>query len=203
MYLYGGSGHCKVIIDALKKSREFLIKGIFDDYPKFETIFDIPVFKTESLDFFIDKQIIISIGDNKIRKKIAEKIKTIYVKVVHPNAVIALDAEIKEGTVVMAGVIINASVKIGRHCILNTGAVIEHDCEVDDFVHISPNVSLGGNVIVGEGSHIGIGASVIQGITIGKWATVGAGCVIIHDVPDYSVVVGNPGRIIKYNILNE
>lgn len=203
MYLYGGSGHCKVIIDALKKSREFLIKGIFDDYPKFETIFDIPVFKTESLDFFIDKQIIISIGDNKIRKKIAEKIKTIYVKVVHPNAVIALDTEIKEGTVVMAGVIINASVKIGRHCILNTGAVIEHDCEVDDFVHISPNVSLGGNVIVGEGSHIGIGASVIQGITIGKWATVGAGCVIIHDVPDYSVVVGNPGRIIKYNKLNE
>lgn len=203
MYLYGGSGHCKVIIDALKKSKEFLIKGIFDDYPKFETIFDIPVFKTESLDFFIDKQIIISIGDNKIRKKIAEKIKTIYVKVVHPNAVIALDTEIKEGTVVMAGVIINASVKIGRHCILNTGAVIEHDCEVDDFVHISPNVSLGGNVIVGEGSHIGIGASVIQGITIGKWATVGAGCVIIHDVPDYSVVVGNPGRIIKYNKLNE
>lgn len=66
-----------------------------------------------------------------------------------------------------------------------------------DFVHISPNAALSENVEIGEGSHIGVGASVIQGVKIGKWCTVGAGAAIINDVPDYSVVVGVPGRIIK------
>ena len=58
-------------------------------------------------------------------------------------------------------------------------------------------------VFVGEGTHIGINATVIQGIKIGKWATIGAGSVVIKDIPDYAVVVGNPGKIIKYNIENE
>jgi acetyltransferase EpsM len=62
---------------------------------------------------------------------------------------------------------------------------------------------LAGNVTIGEGSHVGIGATVIQGITIGKWVTIGAGTVIIKDIPDYAVVVGNPGKIIKYNNENE
>ncbi|WP_449398442.1 hypothetical protein [Chryseobacterium wanjuense] len=97
----------------------------------------------------------------------------------------------------MPGVTINAIVKVGRHCIVNTNASIDHDCILEDFVHISPNVALGGNVYVGEGTHVGIGVNVIQGITIGKWCTIGAGAVIISDVPDGCTVVGNPGRIIK------
>lgn len=203
MYLYGGSGHCKVIIDTIKKSKEFLIEGIFDDHPKFKAISDITVLKTEEPDFFKDKQIVISIGDNKMRKKIAEKIKAFYVKIIHPNAVIALDAKILEGTVVMAGAIVNASVKIGKHCIVNTGSVVEHDCEIDDYCHISPNASLAGNIIVGEGTHIGIGACIIQGVKIGKWVTIGAGSIILKDVPDFAVVVGNPGKIIKFNKAND
>jgi acetyltransferase-like isoleucine patch superfamily enzyme len=58
---------------------------------------------------------------------------------------------------------------------------------------------LAGNVTVGEGSHVGIGASVIQGVVIGKWTVIGAGAVVLNDVPDYAVVVGNPGKIIKVN----
>lgn len=56
---------------------------------------------------------------------------------------------------------------------------------------------MAGHVEVGEGSHIGIGVSIIQGIKIGKWCTIGAGAVIIKDVPDGATVVGNPGKIIK------
>jgi acetyltransferase EpsM len=76
---------------------------------------------------------------------------------------------------------------------------VDHDCELGNFVHVSPNVALAGNVKVGEGTHLGIGSCVIQGIIIGKWATIGAGTVVITDVPDHAVIVGNPGRIIKYN----
>ena len=53
--------------------------------------------------------------------------------------------------------------------------------------------------MVGEGTQIGINATIRQGINIGKWATIGAGAVIVKDVPDYAVVVGNPGKIIRYN----
>ncbi|PIF60662.1 acetyltransferase [Flavobacterium sp. 11] len=200
MYLFGGSGHCKVIIDIIKKSNEYPIEGVFDDNPKFNVIFDVPVFKTKTLDFFIDKQLIISVGNNKIRKKISKKISALYVKAIHPNAIVSYDVDINEGTVIMAGAILNASVNIGKHCIINTGAVVDHDCILNDFVHISPNASLAGGVLVGEGSQIGIGATVIQGVKIGKWVTIGAGAVIIKDVPDYAIVVGNPGKIIKFNL---
>jgi acetyltransferase EpsM len=86
---------------------------------------------------------------------------------------------------------------IGKHCIINTNSSVDHDCIIEDFVHLSPNVALAGAVLVGEGTHIGIGACIIQGIKIGKWCTIGAGSVIIRDIPDGSTVVGNPGRIIK------
>jgi acetyltransferase EpsM len=203
MYLYGASGHCKVIIDSVIASNEFKIKGIFDDNPNIVSLFDIPVFNTKSIASFSDKQFIVSIGDNRKRKLVVEKIQAIYTTVIHPTAIISVFSEIGEGTVIMAGSIINPDAIIGRHCIINTAAIIEHDCKLDDFVHVSPNASLAGGVQVGIGSHIGIGATVIQGISIGKWVTIGAGSVIINNIPDYSVVVGNPGKIIKYNSKNE
>ncbi len=92
---------------------------------------------------------------------------------------------------------VNAEVKIGKHCIVNTASVIEHECVIEDFVHISPNATLAGNITVKEGAHIGIGANIIQGVNIGKYAVIGAGAVVISDVPDYAVVVGNPAKLIK------
>ncbi|MEN2489808.1 acetyltransferase [Flavobacterium sp. B11] len=201
-YLYGASGHGKVVVDILK-SKNIVINGILDDNPKIDFISNIPVLKAVEAKISFDNEIIISIGDNGIRKKIASNLKTSFFTALHANAVVSEYARIKKGSVVMAGVIINSSVKIGKHCIINSGAIIEHDCEIGDFCHISPNVSLAGNINVGEGTHIGIGACVIQGIKIGKWAIIGAGSVIINDVPDFAVIVGNPGKIIKFNKTNE
>ena len=96
-----------------------------------------------------------------------------------------------------------SNIKIGKHFHANLYSYVEHDCVIDDFVHISPNASVAGNVKVGEGTQIGMGATVIQGITIGKWAVVGAGTVIIENVPDYAVVVGVPGKTIKFISNNE
>lgn len=204
MYLFGGSGHCKVIIDIIRKSNLNDVECVFDDDPIMDTIYNIPVLKMEKSDFFYNKSLIISIGNNKIRQKLASKITANYQIAIHPNSIIASNVSIEEGSVIMAGAIINPDVKVGKHCIVNSGSVLEHDCILNDFVHVSPNVALAGNVIIGEGTHIGIGAVVIQGIKIGKWVTIGAGAVVINDVPDYAVIVGNPGKIIKYNsIANE
>lgn len=197
-HIFGASGHAKVIIDILL-TNSFSIASILDDHPKVSFLFDIPVIHFK--DFIIkDKdKLIIAIGDNLIRKKVVEKNNFKFYRAIHPDATVSKFAAIAEGTVVMPKAVINAAATIGKHCIINSRSVVEHDCVLEDYVHISPNASLAGNVIVGEGSQIGIGASVIQGVKIGKWATVGAGTVILNDVPDYAVIVGNPGKIIKYN----
>ena len=200
--LYGASGHSKVIIDILKTS-SVTIATVIDDNPKTVTILGLPIVKKADIDFSGIQNMIISIGNNKVRQRISGQINVNYVNAIHPTAIISATVTLGKGTVIMAGAIINPDAVIGNHCIINTGAVIEHDCHISDFAHISPSVSLAGNVAIGEGAHIGIGAKVIQGIKIGKWTTIGAGTVIIKDIPDYAVVVGNPGKIIKYNQENE
>ena len=196
LILYGASGHCKVIIDVLEScgSNTFTI---VDDNINTTSILGIEVAHSSTVSFKESNQLLLSIGNNKVRKELSSRLKVSFFKAIHPKAIVSRHSTIGEGTVVMAGSVINPSVSIGTHCIINTAAVIEHDCVIDDFVHISPNAALAGEVCVGEGTQIGIGATIIQGIKIGKWVVIGAGSVIIKDVPDYSVVVGNPGRKIK------
>lgn len=201
-YLYGASGHCKVIIDILK-SKKIAIESIIDDNPQFDFLLNIPVIKLSEIKPSSLNEMIISIGNNAIRKKIATNLSVTFFKAIDERAIISDNAKIKSGSVVMAGAIVNSSSVVGEHCIINTGSIIEHDCEIANYCHISPNASLAGNVTVGEGTHIGIGACVIQGVKIGKWVTIGAGSVILKDIPDFAVVVGNPGKIIKYNNVNE
>lgn len=196
LYLYGASGHCKVVIDILKSNQE-VVTAILDDNPKTEVLLDVSVIPSGEFVFDKGSKLIVSIGDNAIRKKIVQRLGVRFHLAIHPQSIISAFSSIGEGTIVAAGAIINTDAIIGKHCIINTAAIVEHDCVIEDYVHLSPNVALAGDVKVGEGTHIGIGATVIQGIKIGKWATIGAGAVIIKDVPDYAVVVGNPGRIIK------
>jgi sugar O-acyltransferase (sialic acid O-acetyltransferase NeuD family) len=203
-YIFGASGHGKVVADSVVSTGE-LIEAFFDDAPNASSWNKIPIQHPTLLPKASDEnEMVIAIGNNKTRKKISSRIADFNFFVVkHKTAVIASKVSIEEGTVVMANVVINSEANIGKHCIINTSAIIEHDCTIGDYVHVSPKAVLGGNVAVGEGTHIGIGATIIPEISIGKWATIGAGAVIIRDVPDYAVVVGNPGKIIKYNTIND
>ena len=196
IYLYGASGHSKVVIDIVHENQES-IGAIIDDDPAKKELLGIAVTQSAKFVWSDDQKMIIAIGNNAVRKNIVYKINSNFHIAIHPKAIVSEYSLIEEGTVVMPAAVINAGVAIGKHCIINTASVIEHDCLVGDFVHISPNALLCGAVTVHEGAHIGACATVIQGVTIGKWSTIGAGTVIIRDVPDYAVVVGNPGRIIK------
>lgn len=200
--IYGAGGHSKVIID-LAECLGLSITKIFDDFPD-KTFLLSKTSKaglsTGREEFFSDNDpMIIAIGDNHVRAKLAEQLNSRFETLVHPSAKISKYASLGKGTVVMAGGIVQAGAKVGRHVIINTGALVDHDNRIGDFVHISPNVTLAGHVEIGEGTHLGTGASVIPSVKVGKWTTIGAGAVIIRDVPDFAVVVGNPGRIIKYN----
>lgn len=194
MYLYGASGHAKVILEILE-CVGIPISGLYDVDPDITSVLGYPV--TCFPDVKEGEAIIIAIGNNKQRKEIALQIKASFGNAIHPSVNISKRAEIAEGTVVMAGVTINSTVSIGKHCIINTNASVDHDCLLEDFVHVSPNATLCGGVRIGEGTHIGASAVVIPEIKIGQWVTVGAGSVVIKDIPDYATVVGNPARIIK------
>jgi acetyltransferase EpsM len=201
MFLYGASGHAKVIIDILELQGE-PIEGIFDDNTSIDRLLEYSV-ETFPKAFSSSKHLIISIGDNYIRKKLATLVSASFGNAIHPSALLSRRSSYGVGTVIMGGVTINSDVKIGNHCIVNTNASIDHDCIVEDFVHISPNVALCGNVQIGEGSHIGAGAVIIPGKKIGKWCVIGAGAVVISDVPDYCTSVGNPSKVIKCGELSK
>lgn len=193
-YIYGASGHSKVIIEILEKSGNQII-GLFDDDPNKTFLFDYPVSNRKSLLQTQGVCWLIGIGNNKTRKEIAEKHILNYGIAIDKSACISKRSEISEGTVIMPGVTINSSTIIGKHAIINTNSSVDHDCTISDYVHISPNATLCGGINVGEGTHIGAGAVIIPGIKIGKWTIIGAGSVIIKDVPDYSTFIGNPGNL--------
>lgn len=195
--LYGASGHGKVLKDiAVSQKKE--IAAFFDDNPNIKEHQNIIVLNTKKINEFNEFKFVISIGNNKIRKKISQTLEVNFDTLIDKTAIISETASIEEGTVVMPIAIINSDAKIGKHCVINTSSIIEHDCIIDDYVHISPNVTVTGNVFIEEGTHVGAGATIIPGVRIGKWVTIGAGAVVIKNIPDYAVVVGNPGKIIKY-----
>jgi acetyltransferase EpsM len=198
MYLIGAGGHAKVVIDILR-ANSIKIAGIYDSTPYVETLFGIPFLGSEDGVVFMQEEVIVTIGNNATRKKVANKLSTIAGIAISKQSMVADTVTVSDGTVIAPGAIVQTHSVIGRHVIVNTAANIDHDCEINDFVHISPGAVLCGNVHVGEGTQIGAGAVCIPDVKIGKWCTIGAGTVVTKDIPDYAVAVGVPARIIKYN----
>jgi acetyltransferase EpsM len=196
-WIYGASGHGKVVLDCLL-ANDILVKGFIDDDSQKKRLNDLPVFNRSYIRPEMDK-VVFGIGENNIRKHLAEILKYNYLTVIHPSAAISPFVQIGQGTVIFHNTVVQSGTIVGNHCILNTKASIDHDCVIGDFAHISPGAILCGNVTIGESSWIGAGSVIIQGIKVGKNALIGAGSVVIRDVPDNSVIVGNPGRVIKLN----
>lgn len=201
LYLYGAGGHAKVVIDILEQL-DIKIEAVIDDDELLNSIMGYPVYRKDFLSS-VDPQseVLVTIGNNEIRKRIAENVGlSICNTIVHPSAIISKYAEVGEGTVIIQGAILQAEAKIGSHCIVNTGATVGHECVVSDYVHIASNATLCGNVSVGECSWVGAGSVVIPGIKIGRNCMIGAGSVVVKDIPDNVVVYGNPAKIKKYRL---
>lgn len=199
--IIGASGHGKVIADIIKKSKDEII-GFLDDDPDIGKEFmGFPVLGA-ILNYkkYIDKaEFIIAIGNAYVRKRISERlIEVKWYTAIHPTAVISeFDVTIGEGTVIMANAVINAGAKIGKHCIVNSSSVVEHDNFIENYSHISVGAKLAGTVFVGELSWIGIGACVCNDVKICQNCMVGAGAVVINDIEESGTYVGVPVKKIK------
>lgn len=195
MYIFGASGHGKVIYKILIDQNK-AIDGFIDDDNLKNNLKKIKVHRRKEVGN--ECPLIIAVGDNKIRKKISTLFFN-FPYLISKSAIVDSSLIIGDGSLICDNATVSIDTVIGDHVIINTSSVIEHDCFLDDFVHISPNASMAGGVHIGEGTHIGIGAIVIEGIKIGKWCKIGAGSVVLEDIPDYCTAVGVPAKIIKVN----
>ncbi len=192
--IIGASGHAKVIADIVIKSGDELV-GFLDDNTELpKSVIGYPYLGV--IDRYHEYEencnFIIGIGNNQVRKKIAERVDVNWYTAIHPSAQIAIDTVIGDGTVIMANAIVNTSATIGKHCIINSGAIIEHDNVIGDYVHISPNATLCGTVSVGNLTHIGAGVTIKNNTSICDSVIVGAGGVVVKDIFEKGTYVGVP-----------
>ena len=199
IYLFGASGHGKVIKDILDANGIKVVAFVDDNLQVNECAGHKVLHDAKGL-----SPMIVSIGVNKIRRMVVDRLVANanlegrpleFATAIHPSATISPSAKIGEGTVVMAGAVINADAVIGKHCIVNTGATVDHDCVIGDYCHIAPGVNISGATRIGEGTWVGVGSCVIQSLNIGKDCMIGAGSVVVNDIPDGVTAYGNPCRV--------
>lgn len=198
--ILGASGHGKVVADLAEEAGWAEIVFFDDRWPALTAVGAWSV-KGNTQDLLqslsLMDGVIVAIGVNKIRMekyRLLQQHGAALVCLIHPSAMISRYSHIGCGTVVMAGAVVNVDARIGDACIVNTGATIDHDCVLEDAVHISPGAHLAGDVRVREYSWVGIGATVRQQIVIGRDVIVGAGAVVVGDLPDQCVALGIPAK---------
>ncbi len=195
--LYGAGGHCYAAVALINSLGDYKPIVILDDNPMVSNIFEVPVSKALNSEIQTEA-LCITIGQNHIRKKIAERFsKKKYPSFIH-NSVTHYKNSTGKGSVILPGAVLDAGVTLGDFCIVNLNATLAHNVIVGDFCHIAINAAVTGGVVLGEGAFVAASAVILPNLKIGKWATVGAGSVVTRDVPDYAVVYGSPAKIIKY-----
>lgn len=203
IFVFGASGHAKVVIDIIERQGLYDIDCLVDDDSRLKDtmVYGYRVIggKSELLASGMRKGLV-AIGSNKARCSVASWLLNHgfeLVSAVHPSAQLARGVTMGNGTVVMAGAVINSDSSLGDNIIVNTRASIDHDCTIGDCVHIAPGSVLCGTVTVGEGSFICAGATIIPNLVVGMNVTVGAGSTVIKTVPDNVIVVGSPAKQIR------
>jgi UDP-N-acetylbacillosamine N-acetyltransferase len=207
LVIWGASGHAAVVADIVRLQARFEIAGFLEDIDlsRHHTMFcGAPILGGgEQLDHLRAQGIgfvLVCIGDCAARLRLAEVALAKGFELataMHPAAVVAEGAQVGPGTVLAAGSVVNPGATLGRNVIVNTCASVDHDCVLEDGVHISPGAHLGGGVTVGRGTWIGIGAVVRDHVMIGAGVTIGAGAVVVKDIPDGVMAYGVPARVVK------
>lgn len=199
LLIIGAGGHGKVVAEiAMKMNRWSEIAFLDNNESKRSSLkFEVIGKSDDAFRFICGYDLFVAIGDNRIREELQEKLEKAGASIpvlVHPQSIIGNDVSIGMGTVLMAGVIINCCSKVGKGCIVNTGATIDHDNVIEDFVHLSPGTHLAGNVRIGKGTWIGIGGLVSNNVSIITRSIIGAGAVVVKDINTAGTYVGVPAR---------
>lgn len=147
--------------------------------------------------------LVCAIGNPTTRKKIVEPLEEQgyqFATLVHPSVIMSRYVQIGHGSIICAGTILTTNIHIGKHCILNLNCKVGHDTRLGDYASLMPATNLAGNVTVGEGCYFGLNSAAINDLSIGEWSVIGAGAVVVKDIPLRVVAVGVPARPIRDNL---
>ena len=196
----GAGGHARVCVELLQQSGYDVVACV--GTAPAEAILGAPVIAGDHhLSVLRDQGVhlaFVALGDNRLRKKLAETCSRLgysFVNAISPHAVVSGNATMGHGVAVMPRAVVNVGAIIGDFVVVNTGATIDHDCQLGNMVHVAPQCGLAGSVTIGEGSLIGIGSSLLPGTRVGRYAVIGAGSVVTRDVPDGKVAFGTPAKV--------
>lgn len=197
LIIIGASGHGKVVADIAKKNgyRDIVF---LDSNPSVTVCAGYPVLGPDTMLADMEGDVCIAIGNTKARKRLMlQNAGRRFPCLIHPAATIADGVFVGEGTVIMAGAVVNPCVRIGRGCILNTASSVDHDCSVSDFVHIAVGAHVCGTVAIGEETWVGAGATISNNVVVCGGCMIGAGAVVIKDIKTQGTYIGVPARIQK------
>lgn len=203
-YVFGAGTHGRVVAATAQLTGRYRLEGFLDDDPNLQRamVRGLPVVGgREDLDRLSrDAVIIPGLGENRTRKSVCEAAVRQGFRLglaVHPTAVISEGVVLGEGTFVGPKAVVHLDARVGTGCIVNTGSVVEHDCVLEDWVHISPCAALAGKCRVGEGAHMGLNSCLLPGISLGKWSQLGAGAVAVSAIPDQVCAIGVPAKVVR------
>ena len=201
--VYGGSGHGRVVLEALRAGGAYEPVAVLD--PALEGEIDgVPIKRDDDAPALRAGGVaaaaigVGAVGDTALRRRLhalAREVGFDLPAVVHPRASVAATATLAPGCFVASGALVGPGARVGEGAIVNSNAVVDHDCLVGAFAHIAPGAALSGAVEVGPDALVGTGAAVVQGVRIGAGAVVGAAAVVTRDVPEGARVMGNPARL--------
>ena len=194
--ILGGGGHCYALIELIKSDAMYQPVAILDRSPSEKEILKVPVKQRHDNDFNGDYAAV-AIGDNAIRKKIAQTLSAACPNFIHTSAVVYPSVQLGKGIQILPNAVVDAAVLLGDFTIVNNNATVSHNATIGAYCHVAINAAISGGCRIGEGTLVGAGSVVLPNISVGKWVTIGAGAVVTKDIPDGATVVGNPANIIK------
>ncbi len=203
LLLIGAGGHGRAVLETLRDAGWPMPAGVLDDNPASAGLPGVPWLGPIAMAEELRSQGLaaahVALGDNSRRRGLGAWLMGLgydLPDIRHPSAVVASTARIGAGTVLLPRVVVGAAAEVGRHGILNTGCIVEHDCVIGEGVHIAPAATLGGGVRVGDLALVGLGCAVRPGIRIGAGAVVGVGAAVVADVGEGLRVGGVPAVVL-------
>ena len=144
-----------------------------------------------------------AVGASRVREKIIANMKAVnpdirFGTLIDPSVEMSSRVTVGEGSIICAHTIVTVNVTIGSHVIINVDCTVGHDAVLEDYVTLYPSVNVSGATRIGHAAELGTGMQIIQGKTVGAYSIVGAGAVVVKDIPEKCTAVGSPAKPIKF-----